>query len=99
MSTLSRTLPPSFDEFQAQALAAGYETCLVRTWEPLQANADHQHPFDTHAWVVEGEFWLTLDGQERHLQVGDTFDVPRGVTHRERYGATGAVFWVARRER
>jgi len=75
----------------------GYDEVLVREWAPLFESAPHEHPFDTDALVVRGEFWLTMDGQTRHVQTGDTFTVARGVRHAERYGPQGATFWAARK--
>lgn len=89
--------PSSFGAFREQALADGFDEALVREWEPGFANEMHSHPFDTHAWVVRGEFWLTVDGRIQHLKAGDTFDLARDVAHSERYGPTGATFWAARR--
>ena len=56
----------------------------------------HTHPFRAQALVVQGEFWLTVGDQVRHLQVGDTFELDAEVPHAERYGSEGATFWVAR---
>ena len=88
---------PEFDIFRTRKLAEGFDEVLVREWAALAQNTEHTHPFDTVAQVVHGEFWLTLGGQTRHLQVGDTFQVGRGVPHSEHYGAQGATFWAARR--
>jgi quercetin dioxygenase-like cupin family protein len=87
----------TFETFRDQKLAEGFDEVLVRTWDPDFQNAMHAHPFDTDAIVAEGEYWLTLDGQVRHLKVGDTFQVPRGALHCEKYGPAGAVFWAARK--
>jgi quercetin dioxygenase-like cupin family protein len=56
----------------------------------------HEHPFDTRAVVVRGEFWLTVDGQTRHLKTGERFELARHIPHAERYGPEGATFWAAR---
>ena len=87
----------TYDEFRQLKLAQGYDQVLEREWEALLEYAAHQHPFDTDAMVVRGEFWLTVDGQTRHIQAGDTFTMARGVVHSERYGPEGATFWAARR--
>jgi hypothetical protein len=87
----------SFESFRDQALASGYDEALLREWAPHFANETHSHPFDTHALVARGEFWLTVGGLVQHFKTGDTFDVARGVEHAERYGPEGATFWAARR--
>ncbi|MFM2111934.1 MAG: hypothetical protein RLZZ271_594 [Pseudomonadota bacterium] len=91
------TRPENFEGFREQALAAGYDEALLREWAPGFSNETHTHPFDTHALVAQGEFWLTMGGNVQHLKEGDCFDVARGVAHSERYGPDGATFWAARR--
>jgi quercetin dioxygenase-like cupin family protein len=91
------TIPATFEHFTADATARGYDQTLVREWEPNQVMAEHVHPFDTSAVVVRGEFWLTCEGQTRHLKVGDAFQVARDIPHDEKYGPEGATFWAARK--
>jgi mannose-6-phosphate isomerase-like protein (cupin superfamily) len=88
---------PSFEEFKATSLAAGYDEVLVREWQANQEIASHDHPFAVTALVVKGEMWLTLDGQTRHLLPGDRFEVGLRTQHAERYGPQGTTFWVARK--
>jgi hypothetical protein len=40
--------------------------------------------------------WLTVGTETQHLVAGDRFTLDREVPHSERYGAQGAIFWVAR---
>ena len=87
----------TFREFEADALAQGFDECLVREWAPGAVVDLHVHPFSVEALVVRGEMWLTVGGATRHLRPGDTFEVPREVVHAERYGDEGTTFWVARR--
>jgi quercetin dioxygenase-like cupin family protein len=86
----------TFDAFKAQKLAEGYDEVLLREWAPNLVNEPHTHPFDTHAFVAQGEFWLTVNGQTTHYVAGSTFELARGIPHAERYGTEGAVFWAAR---
>ncbi|MFM8547936.1 MAG: cupin domain-containing protein [Betaproteobacteria bacterium] len=88
---------PSFEEFSAAMLSRGYHEILVREWEPNHATPEHDHPFDTDALVVRGEFWLSSGGNTRHIRAGETFQLGRGIAHSERYGPQGATFWAARR--
>jgi quercetin dioxygenase-like cupin family protein len=90
-------VPLSFEQFQAQSLAGGFDEVLVREWAPGQVVPEHRHDFGVSAIVVQGEMWLTCDGPERHLLPGDTFTLYRNEPHAERYGAQGATYWVARR--
>ena len=87
----------TFGEFETQALARGFDAAAVRHWEPGTVVETHSHPFDASALMVEGEMWLTVGGDTRHLRAGDTFELAHRVAHAERYGAEGATFWVARR--
>jgi hypothetical protein len=93
---------PTYADYEAAALAAGADAVLERHWAPLTVLDTHTHPFAASALIVQGEMWLAVDeggqtGAERHLRVGDRFDVAREVPHRERYGAEGATYWVARK--
>ena len=88
---------PRYAQFEAEAQAHGYPEVVVRNWQPGQVVAEHSHPFDAWAMVVEGEMWLTVNGETRRLGPGDRFEVPRGQPHAERYGADGATYWVGRR--
>lgn len=89
--------PATFEQFEAQARAAGYDEVIQREWQPDLVLDSHRHPFEVKALVVQGEVWLN-DGQcVRHLHAGDSFELDRDAPHTERYGPEGAVFWVARR--
>lgn len=84
-------------DFDAEALALGYDQLLDRDWAAGQVVDEHSHPFDARAVVTRGEMWLTVDGQTRHLRPGDRFELGRDHPHAERYGAEGATYRVARR--
>lgn len=87
----------TFKEFEAQAFADGFDEVLERSW-PADAVLDsHTHPFALKACVVRGEMWLTVGENTLHLKAGDSFALDREVPHAERYGNTGATYWVARR--
>lgn len=88
----------TFQQFEADALASGYDEVLERRWSPHQIVDEHRHPFTADALIVDGEMWLTEADRTRHLLPGDTFHLEQGIPHAERYGPTGAVYWVARRE-
>lgn len=88
---------PTLEAFTASMLSDGYHEVLVREWQADHTTPEHDHPFDTDALVVRGEFWLTTGGATRHLKEGDRFQLGRGIAHSERYGPQGATFWAARR--
>ena len=91
-------LPPSFEAFQSEALAAGCDEALVREWQPNAVLNAHTHPFDVEAIVVRGEMWLTEGDRTWHLTPGGTFRLAAGTLHGERYGQEGATYWVGRRQ-
>ncbi|MEN9476387.1 MAG: hypothetical protein RLZZ300_528 [Pseudomonadota bacterium] len=76
---------PAFEDYRARALNEGYDEVLVRSW-----------PADLQI-VVSGEMWLTVGSETRHLLPGDEFELAAAARHAERYGHTGAAFWLARR--
>jgi quercetin dioxygenase-like cupin family protein len=50
----------------------------------------HSHPGVVMAQVVEGEFWLALDGQpEKVLKVGESLTLPDRAIHNEGAGDKG----------
>ena len=89
----------TFDEFSAAQRARGFDEIVERKWAPKVALDSHTHPFAVEALVVQGEMWLTVGKDVRHLKPGDTFALDREVPHAERYGPNGAVYWAARRNR
>ena len=86
-----------FEDFDREARAQGFDEVLERKWPPLTVLDRHTHSFSVKALVVEGEMWLTVGDDTRHLLAGDTFELEREVPHAERYGSEGATYWVARR--
>jgi len=89
----------TFEAFGASARAQGFDEVAVRQWTPDTVIDLHTHPFSVKALVVQGEMWLQVGADTRHLLPGDTFSLERDVPHAERYGGDGATYWVARRSR
>jgi mannose-6-phosphate isomerase-like protein (cupin superfamily) len=92
-----RGMDTTFEQFQQSALADGFDAVLQRDWAPDTVLDTHTHPFAVRAVVVDGQMWLSVDGVERELTVGDTFVLDANVPHAERYGPAGASYWVARK--
>lgn len=86
-----------FEDFRAQAVNEGFDEVIERRWPAGTVLDTHTHPFALQALVVDGEMWLSVGPETRHLRVGDTFELAREVPHAERYGEHGACYWVARR--
>lgn len=89
----------SFEEFSVAQRAKGFDEIVERKWAPTVVVDSHTHPFAVEALVVQGEMWLTVGKETRHLKIGDTFTLDRDVPHAERYGPEGAIYWAARRNR
>lgn len=87
----------TFAEFEAAALADGFDEVLERQWPPDTILDEHTHPFAVRALVVLGDMWLTVGPEVRHLRPGDSFTLDRDIRHAERYGGEGATYWVARK--
>jgi quercetin dioxygenase-like cupin family protein len=88
---------PTFDSFSAAARVAGFDEVLERQWKAGTVVDTHSHSFSVKARVVQGEMWLTVGDNTRHMRAGDDFELDRDVPHAERYGAEGATSWIARR--
>jgi len=89
-------MAPDFDTFRSQALAEGFDEVLERVWAPDTVLETHTHPFAVKALVVQGEMWLTVGPETRHLQPGELFELDHAEPHSERYGPEGATYWAAR---
>jgi hypothetical protein len=87
----------TFEAFKADALTAGFDEVLERRWEPNTVIDTHTHSFGVDAVVTQGEMWLTCEGNTLHLTPGSSFSLAPDEPHAERYGADGAIYWVARR--
>lgn len=87
----------TFEAFQADALAAGFDEVLERRWAPNTVTGTHSHAFSVEAVVTQGEVWLTCEDRTRHLTPGSSFTLAADVPHAERYGVEGATYWAARR--
>ncbi|HQR20935.1 MAG TPA: PAS domain S-box protein [Burkholderiaceae bacterium] len=86
-----------FAEFEATALAEGFDEVVERRWDADEVLEPHRHPFAVRVLVVAGEMWLTRGDMTQHLLPGETFEIARNELHGERYGPQGAIFWSARR--
>jgi quercetin dioxygenase-like cupin family protein len=90
---------PTFQAFDRDMREQGFEEVIERKWQPSTVLDSHTHPFAVKAIVVQGEMWLKVGDEERHLVSGDEFSLEREVPHSERYGKEGATYWVARKYR
>jgi len=68
-----------------------------RSMPPLAVVAEHAHPFDVRALVLNGEITLTVEGVEYAYREGDIFVLPAGHRHAEAVGPAGVDYLVGRR--
>ena len=87
----------TLEAFKRDAQAQGFDEVVERKWAPSTVLETHSHPFSVRALVTDGEMWLVVGDDERHLLPGDEFALERDVPHAERYGPRGATYWAARR--
>jgi quercetin dioxygenase-like cupin family protein len=86
-------------EFEARLKAEGYDEIRTNGLEPKRHNAEHSHPFDVLALVLEGDITLTVDGKPRKYAVGDQFTMQAGCRHVEDAGPQGVKYLVGRRNK
>ena len=52
---------------------------------------EHQHPNEQIGIVLQGSLTFTIGGETRTLHLGDTYNIPGGVSHHAVTGPEGAV--------
>ena len=85
------------DQFTARLQAEGYPEIRENQLEPNRRNAEHQHPFDVLALVLEGQITLTVEGRARTYRAGEQFSMQAGCRHIEDIGPQGVKYLVGRR--
>ena len=83
--------------FEARLKSEGYPEIRTNQLPPNCHNAEHTHPFDVLALVLEGDITLTIHGKPRLYRVGDEFTLKAGCKHVEDAGAQGVRYLVGRR--
>jgi len=73
----------------------GYELVYVWDAEPNEEDPDHEHPFDTHLIVLNGEIEIRMDGNTKILKTDDELDIPRQRIHYGKAGQNGCKYIVA----
>jgi len=68
-----------------------------RSLPPQTRVAEHAHPYDVRALVLNGEITLTVEGVEYAYREGDVFVLPAGHRHAEAVGPAGVDYLVGRR--
>jgi quercetin dioxygenase-like cupin family protein len=85
------------DRFEARLRAEGYPEIRTNEMPPHCHNAEHTHPFDVLALVLEGDLTLSIDGGARTYRAGEEFSMKAGCKHIEDVGPAGVKYLVGRR--
>ena len=85
------------NRFEARLKAEGYPEIRVNEFEPNRKNAEHSHPFDALALVLDGDITITVDGKATTYRRGDEFSMKAGCRHIEDIGPQGVSYLVGRR--
>ena len=88
----SRWGPLSEENMRRKLIEDGYPSVLCYTYPTGTVFSEHIHPVDKKDGVLEGEFAITIEGEEFPLRAGDMIEVPSNTVHRaEVMGATPVV--------
>jgi quercetin dioxygenase-like cupin family protein len=83
--------------FESELKRDGYDEILTGTTEGPRHNAEHSHPYDVKAMVLDGAITLAWEGRTQTFRAGDIFTMARGCPHTETFGPEGAVTLVGRK--
>jgi quercetin dioxygenase-like cupin family protein len=83
--------------FEARLRTEGYPEIRTNQLKPNCHNAEHSHPFDVLALVLDGDITLTVEGKARRYGPGDEFAMKAGCRHVEDVGPKGVRYLVGRR--
>jgi len=75
----------------------GYDEIPTNTTPGAKYNAEHSHPYDVKAMVLDGAITLGWNGQTRAFGPGEVFTMARGCPHTEAFGPEGMVTLVGRK--
>jgi len=84
-------------QFTAELRRAGFAQSVEVEWPANGSLEEHSHPFESRALILSGEITLCVDGRETRYGSGETFHLPHGTMHRERYGPAGVRYLVGRK--
>jgi quercetin dioxygenase-like cupin family protein len=83
--------------FEARLKAEGYPEIRTNEMPPHCHNAEHSHPFDVLALVLEGDITLSVEGSAHTYRAGEQFSMKAGCRHIEDVGSAGVKYLVGRR--
>jgi quercetin dioxygenase-like cupin family protein len=83
--------------FETELKRDGYDEIVTGTTQGPRHNAEHSHPYDVKAMVVDGAITLAWEGNTQTFRSGEVFTMARGCPHTETFGPEGAVTLVGRK--
>ena len=85
-------------EVFAEALEReGYAELVTVERAPNGELAEHTHPFEAKALILDGEMRIGAGGKQRLYRPGDVFHLKAGEPHTESYGPEGVRYLVGRK--
>jgi quercetin dioxygenase-like cupin family protein len=83
--------------FETELKRDGYDEIVTGTTQGPRHNAEHSHPYDVKAMVIDGAITLAWEGNTQTFRPGEVFTMARGCPHTETFGPEGAVTLVGRK--
>ena len=84
-------------DFEAGLRADGYLDIETKRMQADCNNAEHSHPFDVRALVLDGSATIGCAGDPVTYRAGDLLELAAGTEHTEQYGPGGYRALVGRR--
>ena len=85
------------EHFETALRRDGFDEVARVSYPAGTVNAEHAHPYDVRALVLDGEITLTLEDVDYAYREGDIFVLPAGHRHAETVGPDGVAYLVGRR--
>ena len=73
--------PLNQENMRRKLIEDGYPSVFCYTYPKGTVFAKHTHPVDKKDAVLEGEFAITIEGEEFLLRAGDVIEVPSNRVH------------------
>jgi quercetin dioxygenase-like cupin family protein len=83
--------------FETDLRSDGYERIENKQLAAGTCSAEHEHPFDVRALILEGETTISAAGVTRTYSRGEGINIAAGCPHAEQVGANGVSFIIAMR--
>lgn len=80
-----KALPLYDGRFDAYRLAADNSDVLFASYPAGTVIPPHTHDTDNYGVITKGELILTIQGESRHVGVGQWYSVPAQVEHAARF--------------